>query len=113
MFVFFFLMIRRPPRSTPFPYTTLFRSPFFRPPDTACWHCLERRLRYNRQVELFIRRTSNEPIDITKTRLPSIERSALNLAAIEFARLLSKNSNSKLEERVFTLDFLSYQIDEH
>src|SRR3989337_4116555 len=27
---FFFLMIRRPPRSTLFPYTTLFRSP---PPD--------------------------------------------------------------------------------
>src|SRR3989442_11939855 len=29
-FIFFFLMIRRPPRSTLFPYTTLFRShPFF------------------------------------------------------------------------------------
>src|SRR5256885_11307501 len=27
MFPFFFLMIRRPPRSTLFPYTTLFRSP--------------------------------------------------------------------------------------
>src|SRR2546425_8013364 len=27
-FIFFFLMIRRPPRSTLFPYTTLFRSPF-------------------------------------------------------------------------------------
>src|SRR2546430_13553742 len=27
MVVFFFLMIRRPPRSTLFPYTTLFRSP--------------------------------------------------------------------------------------
>src|SRR2546430_6112155 len=26
---FFFLMIRRPPRSTLFPYTTLFRSEFF------------------------------------------------------------------------------------
>src|SRR5256885_3193689 len=26
---FFFLMIRRPPRSTLFPYTTLFRSPAF------------------------------------------------------------------------------------
>src|SRR3712207_8697640 len=26
-YVFFFLMIRRPPRSTLFPYTTLFRSP--------------------------------------------------------------------------------------
>src|ERR1017187_4070224 len=28
---FFFLMIRRPPRSTLFPYTTLFRSPFSKP----------------------------------------------------------------------------------
>src|SRR2546422_11545627 len=27
-YLFFFLMIRRPPRSTLFPYTTLFRSPF-------------------------------------------------------------------------------------
>src|SRR3712207_8657537 len=37
MLVFFFLMIRRPPRSTLFPYTTLFRSgldvPFRRPLD--------------------------------------------------------------------------------
>src|SRR2546430_4982530 len=30
MSFFFFLMIRRPPRSTLFPYTTLFRSPEFR-----------------------------------------------------------------------------------
>src|SRR5256885_10261936 len=30
---FFFLMIRRPPRSTLFPYTTLFRSPYC--PSTA------------------------------------------------------------------------------
>src|SRR2546426_12336522 len=28
-FYFFFLMIRRPPRSTLFPYTTLFRSPLW------------------------------------------------------------------------------------
>src|SRR2546425_4413412 len=32
-FVFFFLMIRRPPRSTLFPYTTLFRSPWTRSRD--------------------------------------------------------------------------------
>src|SRR6266705_6241838 len=32
VFVFFFLMIRRPPRSTLFPYTTLFRSPPRAPP---------------------------------------------------------------------------------
>src|SRR5215213_11393988 len=31
LLTFFFLMIRRPPRSTLFPYTTLFRSPWRRP----------------------------------------------------------------------------------
>src|SRR3712207_8659403 len=35
LFVFFFLMIRRPPRSTLFPYTTLFRSRMSRPLDFA------------------------------------------------------------------------------
>src|SRR5215204_7393754 len=34
--VFFFLMIRRPPRSTLFPYTTLFRSPRLQPPVLWC-----------------------------------------------------------------------------
>src|SRR5437870_13243680 len=34
-FLFFFLMIRRPPRSTLFPYTTLFRSPSSTDPDSC------------------------------------------------------------------------------
>src|SRR6266540_4992867 len=38
-FIFFFLMIRRPPRSTLFPYTTLFRS-----------HLLRGRLRAHRSI---------------------------------------------------------------
>src|SRR5258708_29674050 len=37
---FFFLMIRRPPRSTLFPYTTLFRSP--RPTRRAPWRAPRR-----------------------------------------------------------------------
>src|SRR5258707_9287070 len=40
MFFFFFLMIRRPPRSTLFPYTTLFRSI----PDAACGAAQQPRL---------------------------------------------------------------------
>src|SRR5258708_18250032 len=37
---FFFLMIRRPPRSTLFPYTTLFRSPSpAAPPGAPPWGC--------------------------------------------------------------------------
>src|SRR3712207_8655942 len=41
-FLFFFLMIRRPPRSTLFPYTTLFRSLRLRPsrePRAPSGHC--------------------------------------------------------------------------
>src|SRR3712207_9500494 len=42
--LFFFLMIRRPPRSTLFPYTTLFRSALFRVQADAygigLWHAL-------------------------------------------------------------------------
>src|SRR5436190_23476026 len=39
-FIFFFLMIRRPPRSTLFPYTTLFRSRETRPLRGAIWRHL-------------------------------------------------------------------------
>src|SRR5690348_18389222 len=35
-FIFFFLMIRRPPRSTLFPYTTLFRSLIFKLAPSVC-----------------------------------------------------------------------------
>src|SRR5436309_11067675 len=35
MHLFFFLMIRRPPRSTLFPYTTLFRSSGVGPTETS------------------------------------------------------------------------------
>src|SRR3972149_10792939 len=39
--VFFFLMIRRPPRSTLFPYTTLFRSQLRKiKPSSSCNRCL-------------------------------------------------------------------------
>src|SRR3712207_7614619 len=37
MTAFFFLMIRRPPRSTLFPYTTLFRSPLSYPAWLGRW----------------------------------------------------------------------------
>src|SRR5256885_14648080 len=36
---FFFLMIRRPPRSTLFPYTTLFRSAITASPAASCAAC--------------------------------------------------------------------------
>src|SRR2546426_801877 len=49
LFVFFFLMIRRPPRSTLFPYTTLFRSAMLQ----ADLHAV-RRVRIDHYPELVI-----------------------------------------------------------
>src|SRR2546430_12444872 len=51
-FVFFFLMIRRPPRSTLFPYTTLFRSassPQTGPPPARSGACRRLRRRSDRK----------------------------------------------------------------
>src|SRR5699024_12867654 len=38
-YVLFFLWLRRPPRSTLFPYTTLFRSTLSRSPRGRPWRC--------------------------------------------------------------------------
>src|SRR5438876_3625974 len=52
---FFFLMIRRPPRSTLFPYTTLFRSPrngcCFCCPRPSAWSAFRTRRRPTRSEE--------------------------------------------------------------
>src|SRR3712207_9577848 len=49
--LFFFLMIRRPPRSTLFPYTTLFRSAP-RDPDVLAVRCPGHLLVHRRHVAL-------------------------------------------------------------
>src|SRR2546429_4582186 len=53
--VFFFLMIRRPPRSTLFPYTTLFRSRGSSPTWASKW--------------LFLKKTSRLPKARRKTKV--------------------------------------------
>src|SRR5260221_14125635 len=66
-FLFFFLMIRRPPRSTLFPYTTLFRSPLKRAPKP---NGLPRRGRPYREETASERRIQQEA-DRKSTRLNS------------------------------------------
>src|SRR3989441_12056087 len=94
---FFFLMIRRPPRSTLFPYTTLFRSPDRARPDKAiavldeaCAHAqatarvspeLDRLIRERRKVDAMIRRglthetaAPTPPDDLLVEVFPILER---------------------------------------
>src|SRR5256885_12946851 len=52
-FIFFFLMIRRPPRSTLFPYTTLFRS-LERASDAGVGRVIRRRLPLERRRQILV-----------------------------------------------------------
>src|SRR5260370_32364462 len=90
---FFFLMIRRPPRSTLFPYTTLFRS------QTKLWAQLVRVLRAGylaHQTEPHAHLRTDAP-GILPVKLRSEEhtselQSHLNIVC----RLLLEKKNSKL-----------------
>src|SRR5256885_14665333 len=72
---FFFLMIRRPPRSTLFPYTTLFRSWRFRghPPGRPCagsWRSEEHTSELQSPCNLVCRLL----LEKKKTKIPSFLR---------------------------------------
>src|SRR2546430_5919762 len=66
--LFFFLMIRRPPRSTLFPYTTLFRS-FSRVP---LW--VEETLRYDTSSQILARTVAGE-LTLYDTTIPEDRKS--------------------------------------
>src|SRR5215475_14946935 len=63
LYSFFFLMIRRPPRSTLFPYTTLFRS--------RRHHSFQRREPVSGHLDRRADRAAHEPLDRKSTRLNS------------------------------------------
>src|SRR2546422_4120089 len=71
--IFFFLMIRRPPRSTLFPYTTLFRSPHKFPHSRSAHHffsgCLVRMRRRYGSVHLYSVPRSEEHTSELQSRL--------------------------------------------
>src|SRR3712207_9134799 len=76
MYIFFFLMIRRPPRSTLFPYTTLFRSwrrcPESAPPRLghvrlATWNVNSIRSRADR-VEAWLQRSDVDVLALQETK---------------------------------------------
>src|SRR3712207_7489631 len=87
MYSFFFLMIRRPPRSTLFPYTTLFRS------ELACQAVLRRpQQREHDRVDLDDARSA-APEDRKSTRLNS---SHANISYAVFClKKKKKGSSSK------------------
>src|SRR5437764_4610309 len=83
---FFFVLIRRPPRSTLFPYTTLFRSP-------PCLDGLRRLLGVVVDLDIGPERGSSGPIDRKSTRLNSSHR------CISYAVFCLKKKTSERSSR--------------
>src|SRR5207245_6298174 len=93
-FLFFFLMIRRPPRSTLFPYTTLFRSyhllegfPFIQEGDNGSAGMPRSEERFSRNAEtdlvcrlLLEKKKKKNTRDIQKTRKDQTEQELHQLA---------------------------------
>src|SRR3712207_9416604 len=69
----FFLMIRRPPRSTLFPYTTLFRSEEIRRAEESVDDELKGHIEFaQKQVENFARLQRETLVDFEKETLPGV-----------------------------------------
>src|SRR2546422_6476260 len=95
MFFFFFLMIRRPPRSTLFPYTTLFRS-------LACARC---RVGHRQ----FLVRLAEGPMDFTNRRDRKSTRLNSSHGYISYAVFClkkKKNINNTNTVYLYTLSLL-------
>jgi oxazoline/thiazoline synthase len=89
--------------------------PLFRPGQTGCWKCLERRLSFNRQVERFLcRRTGRSaPIVTSKPSIASSVHAGAQLAAIELAKSLALDGANGLEDKILTLDLGSLELRSH
>src|SRR3712207_7342182 len=83
-FIFFFLMIRRPPRSTLFPYTTLFRSGWY-VGRTVHIHC---KVHVDRRTVL-----------TTQLFVPDEITDAIHLAVLPYSR--SEEHTSELQSRQY------------
>src|SRR5712664_3143260 len=80
LFVFFFLMIRRPPRPTLFPYTTLFRSEAvdrFKRADLFHRGRRERRLAFEGVQDDALEQVAERQIELGRERLEHLEQAAL------------------------------------
>jgi oxazoline/thiazoline synthase len=89
--------------------------PFFVPGRTACWQCLESRLRHNREVETFVQRKTGrrDPFPVARARIPLAEQQVATETTIQLIKWLSHGHHAELESRIVGLDVFSMQRSFH
>src|SRR5205823_8712583 len=103
-YLFFCLWIRRPPRSTLFPYTTLFRSAkkwHLLPQDRGAMECLGAALGVSPIVaQLLLNRGLNEPETAGRFLRSEEHTSELQSLAYLVCRLLLEKKKNKYSENI-------------
>jgi oxazoline/thiazoline synthase len=80
--------------------------PLLTPRQTACWRCLEHRLRGNREVESFIERAGKPgPFETSVAATSATTNMAIELAALHLRMLLGTERNPVLEGRLLTVSW--------
>ncbi|MEM9489782.1 MAG: TOMM precursor leader peptide-binding protein, partial [Myxococcota bacterium] len=97
----------------------LWIGPLIRPGQTACWQCLEQRLRINRQVERYMH-TYATPVDRPDGRgagklapSPASLTAGISLAATEIVKALVVAPSHALDNTILTCDLASLDWVEH
>src|SRR3712207_7369801 len=95
---FFFLMIRRPPRSTLFPYTTLFRSPAQDGRPQRLGAALEhRRIGHAHEGHLDHRLAAAEEVEGVDRKSTRLNSSHANISYAVFCLKKKKKNNTEKE----------------
>jgi ribosomal protein S12 methylthiotransferase accessory factor len=94
--------------------TRLWVGPLVDPRRTACWECLAERLRHNRPIDLFIRRSQGRALPVVTARaaLATTAETAAHIAATEAAKWLV-TGRSRVTGNVLTVDTLSWDTELH
>jgi ribosomal protein S12 methylthiotransferase accessory factor len=93
----------------------LWVGPLVVPGQTACWRCLDTRLRANREVHSFVERKTRQPgpIVTARARVFHAESQASKMASVQLARWLTTGRNDALESRIVIADLTTFEFTTH
>ncbi|WP_445245423.1 TOMM precursor leader peptide-binding protein [Microcoleus sp. OTE_8_concoct_300] len=96
--------------------TIIWLGPLFSPKKTGCWECLAQRLRYNRPIEGYLKRRTNDTAPLTPplAKIPGVLQTALGMTAIEVLKWIVQNrENKRLQGVLITHDTLTLETQSH
>lgn len=89
--------------------------PVFVPNETACWQCLEHRIKGNREVESAVQQITNapSPFPVSRAFLPTTLQTALSIAATQTFRWIVERDSLEFKGKIATLDLITLDTQQH